>query len=131
MNLMWFYIKQILILLRLSLFLNKYFNLFNFFFIIKPFDLNLFNALVEDDLTTKDNYKWWLQKLIFVTIAVVGIYVLYQLASNGTDVSDVGIITTIDSEELNSEDLNLNSSIKKDFELPPELAAGPIITKHW
>jgi len=129
MNLMWFYIKQILILLRLSLFLNKYFNLFNFFFIIKPFDLNLFNALVEDDLTTKDNYKWWLQKLIFVTIAVVGIYVLYQIASNGTDVSNVGIITTIDSEELNSEDLN--SSIKTDFELPPELAAGPIITKHW
>jgi len=54
--------------------------------------------------------------------------VLYQLASNGTDVSNVGIITTIDSEELNSEDLN--SSIKTDFELPPELAAGPIITKH-
>jgi hypothetical protein len=57
MKLMWFYIKQILILLRLSLFLNKYLNLFNFFFIIKPFDANLFNALVEDDLTTKDNYK--------------------------------------------------------------------------
>jgi len=57
--------------------------------------------------------------------------VLYQLASNGTDVSNVGIITTIDSEELNSEDLNdLNSSIKTDFELPSELAAGPIITKH-
>ena len=54
---MWFYIKQILILLRLTLFLNKYFNLFNFLFIIKPFDLNLFNALVEDDLTTKENYK--------------------------------------------------------------------------
>lgn len=125
---MWFYIKQILILLRLSLFLNKYFNLFNFLFIIKPFDLNLFNALVEDDLTTKENYKWWLQKLIFVTIAVVGIYVLYKLASNGTDITDVG---GIESEDLNSEDLNLNSSIKTDFELPPELAAGPIITKHW
>ena len=125
---MWFYIKQFLILLRLSLFLNKYFNLFNFLFIIKPFDLNLFNALVEDDLTTKENYKWWLQKLIFVTIAVVGIYVLYKLASNGTDITDVG---GIESEDLNPEDLNLNSSIKKDFELPPELAAGPIITKHW
>ena len=125
---MWFYIKQILILLRLSLFLNKYFNLFNFLFIIKPFDLNFFNALVEDDLTTKENYKWWLQKLIFVTIAVVGIYVLYKLASNGTDITDVG---GIESEDLNPEDLNLNSSIKKDFELPPELAAGPIITKHW
>ena len=125
---MWFYIKQILILLRLTLFLNKYFNLFNFLFIIKPFDLNLFNALVEDDLTTKENYKWWLQKLIFVTIAVVGIYVLYKLASNGTDITDVG---GIESEDLNPEDLNLNSSIKKDFELPPELAAGPIITKHW
>ena len=125
---MWFYIKQILILLRLSLFLSKYFNLFNFLFIIKPFDLNLFNALVEDDLTTKENYKWWLQKLIFVTIAVVGIYVLYKLASNGTDITDVG---GIESEDLNPEDLNLNSSIKKDFELPPELAAGPIITKHW
>jgi len=125
---MWFYIKQILILLRLSLFFNKYLNLFNFLFIIKPFDLNLFNALVEDDLTTKENYKWWLQKLIFVTIAVVGIYVLYKLASNGTDITDVG---GIESEDLNPEDLNLNSNIKKDFELPPELAAGPIITKHW
>jgi hypothetical protein len=51
--------------------------------------------------------------------------VLYKLTSNGTDITDVG---GIESEDLNSEDLN--SSIKTDIELPPELSAGPIITKH-
>jgi len=124
---MWFYIKQFLLLLRWSLLLNKYFNLFNISFIIliKPFDFNLFNYLVEDNVlsTTQDNYKWWLQKVIVVTICVVGIYVLYKLASNGTDVTDVG---SIDSE-------NLNSSIKAESELIPEFVPkpGPIISKHW
>lgn len=130
---MWFYIKKILLLVRLSLLLNKYFNLFNFFFIIviKPFDFNLLNTLVEDEAlnTTKDNYKWWLQKIIVVTMFVVGIYVLYKLASNGTDVSDVG---SLESEDLNSEEI-LNSNIKAESELTPNVmpGPGPIISKHW
>lgn len=146
--LMWFYIKKFLLLLRFCLLLNKYFNFFNFLFIIwiKPFDFNLFNALVEDDsLNTPkednyDNYKWWLQKIIIVTMFVIGIYVVYKLASNGTNAADVGSIDSanVNTEDAKSEDLNedyhrilTDEELNRDITSSSDAHAGPIISKHW
>jgi len=97
----WFFLK-------LSLSLNKYFNFFNFLFIIwiKPLDLDLFNSLIEEVKTDKEgesvnkiNYKWWLEKIIFVAVAAVGIYVLYKAFSTGSG-PDV-VSTTIGSANSN------------------------------
>ena len=86
--------KKFILIFKICLSLNKYFNLFNFLFIIwiKPLDLDFFNGLIEEGdnaSTTKDDYKWWLEKILFVAMAVVTIYVLYKVVSNGSDIGGI------------------------------------------
>ena len=157
------YYKIFLLILKLCLSLNKYFNLFNFLFIIwiKPLDLDLFNGLIEgEDSDTKNNYKWWLEKLLLVAMAVVTFYILYKVASNGTDISgsiqkiepvvpvvpvEVEIPSLLDREKYDNFIFPDEPELQLEVEVVPELQAevdleiinidttdaGPIITTHW